>query len=90
MNNNRRNFLQTVSVAAILPQVVSPIFANQPSKGSQTMTITPFKIKIPQKQIDDLKLRLENTRWPSAIGDDWSRGQPVSFIKELTNQWLKK
>ena len=54
------------------------------------MTITPFKIKIPQKQIDDLKLRLEMTRWPSAIVDDWSRGQPVSFVKELTNQWLKK
>ena len=52
------------------------------------MSITPFKIKIPQKQIDDLKLRLGMTRWPSAISDDWSRGQPVSFIKELTNQWL--
>lgn len=54
------------------------------------MTITPFKIKIPQKQIEDLKLRLEMTRWPSVITDDWSRGQPESFIKELTQQWLKK
>ena len=54
------------------------------------MTITPFKINIPQTQIDDLKLRLSMTRWPSTITDDWSRGQPVSFIKELTNHWLKK
>ena len=54
------------------------------------MTITPFKINIPQTQIDDLKLRLSMTRWPSTITGDWSRGQPVSFIKELTNHWLKK
>lgn len=54
------------------------------------MNITPFKIKIPQKQIDDLKQRLSQTRWPPVISDDWSRGQPVSFIKELTQQWLKQ
>ena len=53
------------------------------------MNITPFKIKIPQTQIDDLKQRLSQTRWPSVIIDDWSRGQPVSFIKELTEFWLK-
>jgi pimeloyl-ACP methyl ester carboxylesterase len=87
---NRRNLIQTASIAAILPQLVSPISAKQTSEGSQTMTITPFKIKIPQKQIDDLKSRLEMTRWPSVITDDWSRGQPVSFIKELTKQWLHK
>jgi epoxide hydrolase len=87
---NRRNFLQTAGVTTILPQLVSPISAEQTSEGLQTMTITPFKIKIPQKQIDDLKLCLEMTRWPSVITDNWSRGQPVSFIKELTNQWLKK
>ena len=87
---NRRNFLQTASVAAILPQLGSPISASQPTEGSQAMTNTPFKIKIPQKQIDDLKLRLEMTRWPSVVTDDWSRGQPVSFIKELTEQWLNK
>jgi epoxide hydrolase len=87
---NRRNFIQTASVTTILPQIVLSASASSPSKGSQTMTITPFKIKIPQKQINDLKLRLEMMRWPSVVTDDWSRGQPVSFIKELTNQWLNK
>jgi aspartyl-tRNA(Asn)/glutamyl-tRNA(Gln) amidotransferase subunit A len=40
---NRRNFFQTASVAAILPQLVSPISASQPLQGSQTMAITPLE-----------------------------------------------
>lgn len=27
-------------------------------------------------------------RWPHATTTDWSRGQPVGFIKELADQWL--
>lgn len=52
------------------------------------MKITPFTIDIPQAQVEDLKLRLKMTRWPSAITNDWGRGQPVSFIKELADRWL--
>ena len=67
-----------------------PVYiGTQPLQGMQAMNITPFKIKIPQAQIDDLKQRLRKTRWPSVIIDDWSRGQPVLFIKELTEFWLK-
>ncbi len=52
------------------------------------MKLSPFKIQIPQNQVGDLKRRLGQTRWPSVICDDWSRGQPVSFIKELAQYWL--
>ena len=50
--------------------------------------ITPFKITISDAQIDDLKVRLEGARWPIDPSTDWSHGQPVSFIKELADQWL--
>ena len=40
---NRRNLMQKVSVAAILPQLVSPISASQPLLGSQTMAINPIE-----------------------------------------------
>ena len=53
------------------------------------MQITPFRIAISDAQIDDLKARLEGTRWPVATTTDWSRGQPVPFIRELAEQWLK-
>lgn len=52
------------------------------------MTITPFKIAIPQAQIDDLKERLTMTRWPASVGTGWSHGQPAHFIRELAEQWL--
>jgi pimeloyl-ACP methyl ester carboxylesterase len=51
------------------------------------MQFTPFKIAITDAQIDDLKARLEGTRWPAATTTDWSRGQPVPFIRELADQW---
>jgi pimeloyl-ACP methyl ester carboxylesterase len=53
------------------------------------MQFTPFTIAIPDAAIDDLKARLEGTRWPAATTSDWSHGQPVPFIRELATQWLK-
>jgi pimeloyl-ACP methyl ester carboxylesterase len=51
------------------------------------MHFTPFTIAIPDSAIDDLKIRLEGTRWPAATTTDWSHGQPVPFIRELAEQW---
>ena len=51
------------------------------------MQFTPFKIAISDAQIDDLKARLEGTRWPAPTTTDWSHGQPVPFIRELAEQW---
>src|SRR5436190_24281404 len=58
------------------------------SAGKETsMTITPFKIAIPDAAIADLRERLAMTRWPAEITSDWSRGQPVALVKELAEQW---
>ena len=53
------------------------------------MQFTPFTIAIPDAAIDDLKIRLEGTRWPAATTTDWSHGQPVPFVRELAEQWRK-
>jgi pimeloyl-ACP methyl ester carboxylesterase len=48
----------------------------------------PFKIDIPQSQLDDLKQRLSATRWPDEMpGVGWSRGAPLGYIKELAEYW---
>jgi epoxide hydrolase len=53
-----------------------------------TGNVTPFKIDIPQAQIDDLKERLANTRWPEeSPGEGWSRGVPRDYLKGLANYW---
>ena len=51
-------------------------------------TIRPFRIDIPQHDLDDLRNRLTRTRWPREIsGGDWDRGVPVDYLKGLTDYW---
>jgi pimeloyl-ACP methyl ester carboxylesterase len=50
--------------------------------------IIPFRIDIPQDQLDDLRDRLGRTRWPAALpGDDWDTGVPGAWLRELVNYW---
>ncbi|MGK4584677.1 epoxide hydrolase family protein [Kitasatospora sp. HPMI-4] len=48
----------------------------------------PFRINIPQADLDDLRRRLAATRWPSELpGVGWSRGVPSAYLKELAEYW---
>ena len=50
--------------------------------------IRPFRIDIPQPDLDDLHDRLARTRWPDELpGVGWSRGVPLDYIKELAEYW---
>ncbi|SFJ92407.1 Pimeloyl-ACP methyl ester carboxylesterase [Streptosporangium canum] len=50
--------------------------------------ITPFRIDIPQADLDDLRDRLDRTRWPDELpGTGWSYGVPSSYAKELAEYW---
>lgn len=50
--------------------------------------IRPFKIDIPQEQLDDLQARLAMARFPEAeTVDDWDQGIPLSYVQELTEYW---
>jgi pimeloyl-ACP methyl ester carboxylesterase len=50
--------------------------------------IRPFRIEVPQADIDDLRQRLARTRWPSELaGVGWSRGVPSAYLKGLAEYW---
>jgi hypothetical protein len=56
--------------------------------GTSDDQIRPFRIEIPQEDLDDLRERLARTRWPDDLpGEDWSRGVPVSYLQELAEYW---
>ncbi|GII27688.1 epoxide hydrolase family protein [Planotetraspora mira] len=50
--------------------------------------IRPFRIDIPQADLDDLDDRLGRTRWPGEIpGVGWTRGVPLEYLKGLAAYW---
>ena len=53
-----------------------------------TAAVTPYRIEIPDAVLDDLRIRLRNTRWPEAeLVDDWSQGAPLAWIKDVCGYW---
>lgn len=50
--------------------------------------IHPFRIEIPQADLDGLHDRLANTRWPGELpGVGWTRGVPLDYLRELAEYW---
>jgi pimeloyl-ACP methyl ester carboxylesterase len=53
-----------------------------------TPTITPFEIRVPQSELDDLATRLKLTRWTDReTVDDWSQGAPLAKVQALAAHW---
>ncbi|WP_266082827.1 epoxide hydrolase family protein [Haladaptatus caseinilyticus] len=50
--------------------------------------IYPFRVDIPESELNDLHNRLARTRWPDQLpSDGWGRGVPVDYLKDLTEYW---
>jgi epoxide hydrolase len=53
--------------------------------------ITPFKLDVPQLQLDDLRDRLSRTRWPDReTVDTTSQGPPLAKVRALCEYWRDK
>ncbi|AXK34073.1 epoxide hydrolase [Streptomyces armeniacus] len=56
--------------------------------SSPGSTLTPFRIDIPQADLDDLHERLDRTRWPDELpGVGWEYGIPGGYLRELAHYW---
>jgi epoxide hydrolase len=56
-----------------------------PATGTE---LRPFKVHIPQSDLDDLADRLGRVRWPDELpGVDWSYGVPRGYVRELVDHW---
>ena len=53
--------------------------------------IRPFKIAATDAQLDDLRRRLQATRWPEPeTVDDWTQGTPLAYVQEVCGYWAEK
>ncbi|MFG3519772.1 epoxide hydrolase family protein [Nocardia nova] len=51
-------------------------------------TITPFRIDIPQEDLDELNFRLARTRWTDTLpGVGWSYGVDRDYLIDLAEYW---
>jgi epoxide hydrolase len=47
-----------------------------------------FRIEVAEAELDDLRSRLWNTRWPERETVlDWSQGVPLSYLQDLCSYW---
>ncbi|CAM4380540.1 pimeloyl-ACP methyl ester carboxylesterase [Paenibacillus endophyticus] len=53
--------------------------------------IYPFEITIPQADLDDLRNRLANSRWPNARREaGWKYGVSSDYVKGLAEYWMNE
>jgi pimeloyl-ACP methyl ester carboxylesterase len=59
-----------------------------PMTASADASIKPFRINVPQADLDDLRERLDRTRWPDELANvGWAYGVPVAEMKDLAGYW---
>jgi pimeloyl-ACP methyl ester carboxylesterase len=64
---------------------------NDSTSPSQAAGIRPYRISVPQADLDDLRDRLARTRWaPDLPGTGWQRGVPTEYLRELAGYWATK
>jgi len=69
-----------MTMTSTLPQSVQAPAASD--------AIRPFKVKVPQAAIDDLRRRIAATRWPEKeTVDDQSQGAQLARLQELVRYW---
>ncbi|RPK76842.1 hypothetical protein EES45_22355 [Streptomyces sp. ADI97-07] len=61
------------------------------SSNTADTSVRPFRVEIPQADVDDLRHRLDRTRWNTGVRglDGWSRGVPADYLKELAAYWAE-
>jgi pimeloyl-ACP methyl ester carboxylesterase len=66
----------------------------RPAEGAaaaEDATIRPFRVDVPDQALDDLRRRIEATRWPSMeLVADSSQGVQLATLQELARYWANE
>ena len=56
-----------------------------------TNDVRPFRIEVPERDLDDLRARLARIRWaPEPVGGDTGYGVPVARVRKLVDFWRER
>jgi pimeloyl-ACP methyl ester carboxylesterase len=52
------------------------------------MDVRPFEVRVASEILEDLRIRLNRTRWPDEVqGAGWEQGTNLAYLKELVGYW---
>ena len=72
-----------VAAFAAVAAVTAPRSTELERADRAEYVMTPFRIEIPEADLNDLRYRLRRTRWPDPEPvDDWSQGIPLAYVQE--------
>jgi pimeloyl-ACP methyl ester carboxylesterase len=53
--------------------------------------VEAFRVRVDEAVLDDLKQRLQRTRWPGEVAaSGWSRGTPLTLLQSLGDYWREQ
>ena len=77
-------FLVLVFAASLLPAFAVNVLAQQPAADA----IRPFRVNFPNAALDDLRRRINATRWPEPeTVTDQSQGVQLATMRKLVSYW---
>lgn len=66
----------------------APSRIHEPHGRDPENLVHPFRLEVPESELQDLKDRLSRTRWPDELpGVGWSYGVPLHYLKDLAEYW---
>jgi pimeloyl-ACP methyl ester carboxylesterase len=87
INWDRRRLLGTAAMGIAAAGAVS-LFPGHPAAATEAGAIRPFRIKVPEEQLVDLRRRVKATRWPDReTVKDPSQGVQLATMQELAHYW---
>src|SRR5580765_2169119 len=56
--------------------------------AGKVSAIEPYRIAVPDEEVDGLRRRLRAARWPDDGGiSDWSHGVPLHYMRDVCAYW---
>jgi len=84
---NRRRLLGAAATGAVALGIAN-LFPDRSIAASDPEAIRPFRINVPEADLDDLRSRLARTRLPEKeTVSDFSQGVPLKTIKQVLRHW---
>jgi pimeloyl-ACP methyl ester carboxylesterase len=75
-------------LAAVGLLFASAVFAQSAAIRAEDQSVRPFKVQVPQAALDDLRRRINATRWPDReTVADRSQGAQLAQLEELVRYW---